>query len=308
MVGADAQRFLQSFCTNDVQRLGVGSGCEAFVTNVKGGVVAHVYVFRDAEQSFWLETAPGAETALIDHLSRYVIREDVQLLDRTPVVGALLLVGAAAEQRFVGVTGENRPLVPVSQCRMAVGGIDVRMRRVDWFPPATYLMLVERSQLVALWEVCVARGAQPAGAEVFQWLRIEAGLPLAGVDVDPRVLAPELSRNATAISFTKGCYLGQEPISRIESRGHVNRELHRIDIQSTHVPDDNAVVQTPDGRDVGHLTSVATAGAGSSRRSIGLAYVRRDAVAHDATVSVCWRQHVVPALLSSFTSAAATTA
>jgi len=257
--GADRVAFLHNFCTNDVKRLAAGQGCEAFVTNVKGRVLGHVFLFVEAD-GVWLESVAGADETLIAHLDRYLITEDVQLHSRTAEFGELLVTGPRAE----AVRSDR--LQPVE-------GDEVRVRRVDWFNQPGFLIVVPRDRAAELWtRLSESDDCRPAGSLAFHALRIDAGFPLYGVDISEDNLAQEVGRTARAISFTKGCYLGQEPIARIDAMGHVNRELRRLRLEQGPPPETGVRILSPDNDEIGRVTSSVQLTAASQPLALG--YVR----------------------------------
>ena len=239
MIGPDAKSFLNSFCTNNIASLDAGCGCEAFVTNVKGKVLNHVAVFV-TDRDVWLEMGPCDEGALVAHFDRYVIREKVEFLPRTADLGELLLVGPCSARLLHDVLGLTAEL---GLWQHGVGQLTdepVVVRRSGMVSQPAYLVSAIRPFLPRLWNAFVQAGAVAAGAEVFHACRIQAGYPLYGVDLTSDNLAQEAGRTAEAISFTKGCYLGQEPIARLDALGHVNRLLCSLDIASESPPEPGA--------------------------------------------------------------------
>jgi folate-binding protein YgfZ len=256
--GKDRQSFLHNFCTNDIKRLCSGEGCEAFLTNIKGRIVGHILVFA-AEDALWLDSVPGSATFLASHLDRYVITEDVQVLDRTPDMGMLYVAGSDAASRL-------GPLLPASVAELEPGGgrndscagVDVQVRRFDFTLAAGYQLVAPRDRLADLWTALAAAGITPAGNSVFEPLRIEAGFPVYGVDISEDNIAQEAGRTKQAISFTKGCYLGQEPIARLDAMGHVNRILRGVRLANGPVPPVQSPVFDETGaQQVGLITSAA---------------------------------------------------
>ncbi len=284
LTGSDARKFVNNFCTNDINRLAAGEGCEAFVTNVKGGVLAHVFVFV-SNDAVSIDTTPGIEASLLGHFDRYLFREDVRINSQTDEYGELLVTGARVGARLAscGIDVDGLNLLDHRRAeRLGYGAI---VRRVDWFARPAFLLSVDRARLGDLWGELTAATIRPAGAAAFHAVRIEAGFPLFGLDVSERNLAQEVARTQQAISFAKGCYLGQEPIARIDSLGHVNRELFRFELDSEETPHAGAVVRTADGRDVGQITSSARVpGQG---RSVALGYTRCGDAERGSTFAVC---------------------
>ena len=241
LTGKDARAFLHNFCTNDIKRLAAGDGCEAFVTNAKGRILAHVFVFA-TEQSVWVETSPCDEQSLIAHFDRYLFHADVQLHARTGEYGELLLSGPACRHVLASVCPAAESLAVLQHATSELAGQAIVVRRTDMVGQPGYLLSVRRAGLVDVWRELIREGAAAGGAEVFHACRIIAGFPLHGLDLTEGNLAQEAARTRQAISFTKGCYLGQEPIARIDALGHVNRELCRVRIASETVPAPGAAV------------------------------------------------------------------
>lgn len=278
--GDDRTTFLHGFCTNDVKRLEPGEGCEAFVTNIKGRVLAHVWLFVE-ERSIWIETVAAAEEGLIAHLDRYLITEDVQLQARTAQFGELFVSGP----RAVPALAAAGLAAPEPRYRHAqVEG--VRLRRVDWFGLPGVLLSAPRADLPALWRrLARIEGLHPAGAQAFHALRIEAVFPLYGADVTEGNLAQEVDRTAEAISFTKGCYLGQEPIARVDALGHVNRVLRGLRVAGDAAPQVGAAILDPEeGGEIGRITSATVLPTGEAALALG--YLRSAHAAVDTPVAI----------------------
>jgi folate-binding protein YgfZ len=284
LTGVDRVRFFHNFCTNDIKRLKTGEGCEAFVPNVKGRVLGHVFV--DAtESSLWVDADPAQADRLILHFERYVINEDVEIVDRTADFGELIVVGPEAAHRIgrlgVDVAGlgnlEHRPC--------DIGGA-IRVRRFDLEPDRGFVFLVSRDRVAEHWDRLCQSDVTPAGSQVWTALRIEAGLPVYGVDISDENLAQEVGRTKTAISFTKGCYLGQEPIARIDAIGHVNRELRSLRVAGELVPSAGSRVfaDAAGSSPVGTITSSASSF--GTKSPVAMAVLRSNVSARGSQVFV----------------------
>lgn len=280
ITGNDRHAFLHNFCTNDIKKLEPGQGCEAFVTNIKGRVLGHVFVFA-TETALWLETVGGAEAKLIAHLDRYIIAEDVELFDRTPEFGELLVSGPAANERLrsLGVATADGPLAHVAS---EWNGIPLDARNVDWLGNPAVLLLASRDQIPRLWQSLTEGEIPPAGGDCFHALRIESLFPLYGVDITDEQIAQEVGRTSQAISFVKGCYLGQEPIARLDAMGHVNRALRGLRLESGPAPAAGSAVIDDAGNNIGSITSTAISP--GSGQPVALAYLRRGSLEPETTV------------------------
>jgi hypothetical protein len=180
-------------------------------------------VFAGAE-SLWLETTAGQETKIIPHLDRYLIREDVQLIGRSEERGELYVTGTHAAQLLMVEEG-----LGLYGCvlREALGNT-LDIRRVDLLDEPGFLLSMPRSAIETTRASLLAVGCRAGSADEFETRRIEAGFPYYGLDITEDNIAQEVARTKQAISFTKGCYLGQEPIARLDAMGHTNKELRRV--------------------------------------------------------------------------------
>jgi tRNA-modifying protein YgfZ len=254
LTGADRQAFLHNFCTNDIKRLLPGQSCEAFITNVKGKTIGYGLVdCREAELVFI--TVPGKGLLLVEHLDRYVIREGVQLQDTT------------AERSYLLVSDAN---VPTGDAAVRSIGWDLIRR------PSSGLIEVPSAEVARVRNALETQGLMSCDMAAFETLRIEAGTPLFGVDFNEVNLPQEIGRDDRAISFTKGCYLGQETVARIDALGHVNQELAGVRFSGTDVPAAGAALSRA-GVPVGHVTSCAFSPRLDS--PLALAMVKRDSLA-----------------------------
>jgi folate-binding protein YgfZ len=248
VAGADRQAFLNNFCTNDVKRLSPGESCEAFFTNVKGKIVGHGLVISTATELIVIGS-PGQAARLIEHLDRYVIREDVQLRDATNERSVFLVTGESAASQ--------------------AGTIEWRLLGNT----RSGLRQTELSGRERLLETLFKNGLTECDMAAFETLRIEAGTPLFGVDFVERNLPQEIGRDRQAISFTKGCYLGQETVARIDAMGHVNQRIVGVRFDGSQVPAAGTELTHTDAK-VGHVTSATLSP--QLNAPLALAMVRRE--------------------------------
>lgn len=244
--GRDAVSFLDSILSQDVAGLAEGVSARSLLLSGQGKLAALLRVVRTGGEEVALATHAGGAAALVEALTYYKIRVKVSFdVDERGLVevwgpDAPSAVGAAAPDRWVG--GDSGDAVPIP------------LARVPRF-------------LVA--------GARPelpeAPAEVAEAVRIEEGEPVMGRDVDERTIPQETGLVDAAVSFTKGCYVGQELVARIDSRGHVNRHLRGLVLEAP-VPEGTAVLG-PDEAAVGTMTSVADS---ARLGTVALALLRRE--------------------------------
>ena len=151
------------------------------------------------------------------------------------------------------------------------------VRRVDWFDSPTWLLSMPIAQRDEVQRTLTQSGTRLANEDEFHSLRIVSGFPIYGVDITEENLAQEVGRTELAISFTKGCYLGQEPIARIDAMGHVNRQLCRLELSSGQLPTPGTTIldkAAPDGKPIGTITSSASKRIGADDKPLALAYLR----------------------------------
>ncbi len=293
LTGRDRMKFLQNFCTNDIMALESGKGCEAFLTSLQGKVLAHLFVFADDERLL-LEAAAGTEEVIAAHLGKYRITEDVEIARRSHDWGELLLTGPDCAQRLVdrGVAAEELP--PMGHREANVDGIAFQLRRIDWTSQPGFALVAPREELPAIWTRLVDAGFRPVGSQAFHAQRIEACMPWDRADITDDNLAQEVGRTAQAISFSKGCYLGQEPIARIDALGHVNRELRGLRLATGPVPaPETPIVGHDGGSPIGKITSAAFCY--QNDLPVALAYLRRNHLEPGSTVYVQQDGELTPA-------------
>jgi folate-binding protein YgfZ len=277
LVGRDAGKFLHNLCTNDVLKLAIGDGCEAFLTTSQAKTVAYVLVYRgQAEQAdaiFHLDAGPCMGERVAQHLDRYLISEQVEIADRTGELGYVHVAGPKALEVLENALSANlSALQDLKQMQVSIGGHTIQVRKHSPLGLPGFDIRMLREQANSLWASFLAAGAAPAGTEAYQTLRVEAGMPQFGIDIDESNLPQEVNRVEQTISFTKGCYIGQETIARVRTYGHVNRTLVRLKLEGQET-EPRGTKLFRDGKEAGQITSCVF----SPRRgtAIALAYVRR---------------------------------
>ena len=262
--GADAASFLQGQVTNDIEGLAVGDGCYAAFLTPKGKMLGDVRVLNAGEELL-LDTERIALQALFNMIRHFSLGYAVELHKRTLERGLLSLVGPEA----AAVTGIGElPAQEHAHVAGAVGGVPARAIRTD----VGVDLLCDAGELAGLRAALEAAGATPVSEAAAECLRIEHGRPRYGIDLDDTVIPQEAGLNQRAVSFTKGCYVGQETVARLYYRGKPNRQLRGLRLSApAAAPGDELSFE---GRVVGRLTSVV-----SSPRfgPIALGFVRREA-------------------------------
>ena len=261
LTGAGAKAFLQGQVTNDVEGLTPGSGCYAAFLTPKGKMLGDLRIL-DAGDELLLDTERVALQELFNMIRRFSIGYDVGLHKRTLERGLLSLIGPQAGA-IAGALGEDEH----SHAVVAVGGIEARAIRTD----VGVDLLCDAAALDALRAALVEAGAVPVSADAADCLRIEHGRPRYGIDLDDTVIPQEAGLNDRAVSFTKGCYVGQETVARLHYRGKPNRHLRGLRLSA---PASSGEPLALEGREVGRVRSVALS---PTFGPIALALVRREA-------------------------------
>jgi folate-binding protein YgfZ len=269
--GPEAKSFLQGQVSNDVEALAPGRGCYAAFLTPKGKMLGDLRVL-DADDELLLDTERSALQELFNMIRRFSIGFDVQLHKRTLECGLLSLLGPASAD-VCGVAELDD--AEHAHAPVEIGGIRARAIRTD----LGIDLLCDAADTDSLRAALTDAGAVPVSDEVAECARNEHGRPRYGVDLDDSVIPQEAGLNERAVSFTKGCYVGQETVARLHYRGKPNRHLRGLRLTE---PGRSGDELTFEGRPVGRLASVSV----SPRLGpIALALVRREAPV-GATVAV----------------------
>ena len=263
LTGSQAKTFLQGQVSNDVEALAPGRGCYAVFLTPKGKMLGEVRIL-DTGDELLLDTERVALQPLFNMIRRFSIGYDVQLHKRTVERGLLSLLGPDAA--VVG-GAEELGATEDSHAAVEIDGVAARVIRTDLGVD----LLCDAADTDALTAALAARGAEPISEAVADCVRIEHGRPRYGIDFDDSVIPQEAALNDRAVSFTKGCYVGQETVARLFYRGKPNRSLRGLRL-SAPAPA-GAEIRFGD-RVVGHLASVADS---PSLGPVALALVRREA-------------------------------
>lgn len=261
LTGDDRSTFLQGFCTNDINKLQPGQGCEAFLTSIQGKTLGHIFVFAEPDQLV-IDTNTGAAEIVIPHLDRYLITEDVTIENVTASRKLFYLTGPQAAALLENYNPQIAGLALNGHMQIENEGNCFHVRKVDWFKQPGFQISLEQDKAYEFKKQLINSGATFAGHQTWETLRIESGLPEYGVDFNSENLAQEIDRTDSAISFNKGCYLGQEPIARIDAIGHVNRLLCQLKISGTiesteSLTQENLICTNDSEKSLGQITSAA---------------------------------------------------
>ncbi len=282
VTGPDSMEWLQGMLSNDVQRLSAGTGVPAAVLNIQGKILADVCVLR-TENAFLMILDEPLAPGVVEHLNRYLIADEVEIADLSGEFSVASIQGPRAAGALADVLGlDAPPAAKLSHAQVERAGGRLRVLRTSHTGEPGFDLIVPEDLLQGMVEAPASRAIPWIGLDAQETLRIEAGIPRYGIDMDADTLLLETCLE-NAVSFTKGCYLGQETVERIHSRGHVNRKLTGFKIERAQVPDAGDSVLDGD-RTIGRLTSaVASPRFGCP---IALGYLHRDYLEPGTVVAV----------------------
>jgi folate-binding protein YgfZ len=280
LTGNDRARFLHGQVTNDVNKLHAGEGCYAALVTAKGKMESDLNIYG-LQNELLLDFEPGLTAKVSQRLEKYIVADDVQVVDVAPLYGLLSVQGPKAEAvlRSLEIFSEV-PVKPfqslkftdstlgeiyvVNQPRLATSGFDL-------FVPGNSLGAVADKLIAA----AKAVGGRACGWSAFEIARIEVGIPRYGADMDESNIPLECGIEARAVSYSKGCYIGQEVINRIHSIGHVNKELRALRItEGLKALPSKGDKLFHDDKEAGYITSAAKSPLFAA--TIALGYVRRE--------------------------------
>lgn len=266
--GAGAAEFLNGQVTNDVERLQVGEGCYAAFLTHKGKMQGDLRILR-AERELLLDTERVALQSLFDTIRRFKIGYDVELHKRTLESGLLSLIGPRARAVATAAgAGALPPTIEHAHVEATIAGRPVRL--IATSRPDGLDVLCEAQSVEEVHSALLAAGAEQVGEAAAETVRVEQGVPRYGVDLDETVIPQEADLNERAVSFTKGCYVGQETVARLYYKGKPNRLLRGLRLDRQAAPGDQISVGE---RAVGRLGTVAIS---PTIGPIALALVRRE--------------------------------
>ncbi len=270
--GEDRVSFLHGMLSNDVKSLAPGHGMHAAQLTQAGKVVSDMRVYAEPDRLL-LDIVAWRVAPALAAFERYLVADDVELVTAENEVPLLGLEGPFARATLMEVLGIG---VLVDEAfahqRAAFQGLPLFVAAVSEAGGRGYLLCGPPELAAPLFDACREAGAVPMGMQALNALRVEAGVPWAGVDMDEDVLAIEAGLEP-AISFKKGCYLGQEIVERVSARGHVNRHLAGVVLDGIDVPASGAVLRA-EGQDVGYVTSAVSSPALGSVIAITMVHKR----------------------------------
>ncbi|MBI3811535.1 MAG: aminomethyl transferase family protein [Nitrospirae bacterium] len=282
--GKDRTEFLHGMVTNDIQKLAPGNGLYAVFTTDKAKMLAdgRVYCLPDA---LWIDLEPEATGKIYKHLDKYTLASDVTVENLTETQGLLSIYGPSSSGIISQIVpSASMPPNEYSTSSLSLDGTALLMARNEITGEVGYDLYLPADKLASTWnrllQIGDPHGLQPVGLEALNSLRIEAGIPNYGIDMDESNFPMEAGLEARAISYTKGCYIGQETIARADAQGQMNKRLMGLELAGESVPKKGQSIQArpessgAEGRLVGTITSAVKSP--TFEKVIAMGYLHRD--------------------------------
>lgn len=294
--GSEAIQFLNGLITNDMKTLEVGHWMPAAFPNVQGRLIASVRVMRLNDQgtdkkvcpTFLIDTEAATHERVLKTIERFTLAGDFRVNDLTDETAMLSVQGKKAATIVGSVLGEAAGVSAPNAVRQISwqqtgATAEVTIIYASHTSEDGFDLVVDKDHAGSLWAALQRAGAQPVGYDALEILRIEAGVPRYGIDMDDTNVVTETNLD-DAVSYTKGCYIGQEIIARIKYRGHVAKKLSGVMFDGAVAVDPGDLINSVEGKEIGRITSVTDSP--KLNRTIALAYLKYDYIAPGTPVKV----------------------
>jgi folate-binding protein YgfZ len=277
LTGGDRARWMNGMVTNNVRDLPSGRGVYAFLLNPQGRILGDMLVYNQGEM-LTVETDRSQLEKIIATFDHFIIMDDVEVKNISESWTALGLAGPRSRAVLNGAGIEVPELEPLethtARCSCDCGCLNCTVVRGEAASPESYDVWLAPNDVHATLQALVAAGATPVGSEALEMQRIVAGIPLYGTDIRERDL-PQETEQMRALNFNKGCYVGQEIVERIRSRGNVHRKFTGFSMEGPAAIAAGDKISSGD-KEVGEITSVAVLRGRAAERTLALGYIRRE--------------------------------
>jgi folate-binding protein YgfZ len=285
VTGGDRVRWMNGMVSNNVRDLATGHGVYAFLLNAQGRIQSDLYVFQRGE-SLLVDTESAQREKVLQLFDRYIIADDVEIADSSDKISAIGLTGPQSREVLerASITVPELAHLQFAEVAWEYAGrqTTVTLLRSGEEARESWQVWTTPEQMSTLRGWLITAGARPIGATALNLFRISRGIPQFGVDIRDRDL-PQETGQARALNFTKGCYLGQEIVERIRSRGAVHRQFMAFAVEGG-LPETGAKIFAGDNeevKEVGEITSAAILPLPGGDRPVALGYLRREAAAKE---------------------------
>jgi folate-binding protein YgfZ len=277
LTGGDRVRWMNGMVTNNVRDLPAGHGIYAFLLNSQGRILGDMHVYNMGE-TLLVETDRSQVEKIIATFDHFIIMDDVEIKNLSDEQTALGLAGPKARELLNAagiILPEMQPLQVITpQCKCDCGCVECTVIRGEDAQYESYEIWLAAKGVYQTWQALLAAGATPVGSEALEMQRVSAGIPLYGADIRERDL-PQETEQMRALNFNKGCYVGQEIVERIRSRGNVHRKFTGFLAEGAASIAAGAKIVSGE-KEVGEVTSVAVLSTPSGERTVALGYIRRE--------------------------------
>lgn len=281
--GSEATMFLNGLITNDVKSLAQNRWIPAVFPTVQGRLIGAVRVIRASGPEFLIDTETASHEPVVKTVSRFTLAGDFKVADVTDETALLTLQGQGAAEILKQVFDQGVSDLP----EHGVGettwqNVPVTILRANHTGENGFDIVIDASRKAELQQALEAAGAQPVGEDTLEILRVEAGIARFGQDMDDTNVVPETNLD-DAVSYTKGCYVGQEIIVRIKHRGHPAKKLTGLRFETDQQIEPGATIRSQENQEIGRVTSAVIS---PRLGSIGLGYVRYEYISEGTHVVV----------------------
>jgi folate-binding protein YgfZ len=290
--GEDRVRWFNGMVTNNIRDLAANRGTYNFLLNAQGRILGDMYLYNRGEYVL-LDTDASQARSMRETLDKFIIMDDVELANADDKLTAIGVGGPRSAEVLQAVGFDFAGLEPLEVRDAEWRGAGISVVRNEDVKHSGYEIWLTPTNAAALWDALAAAGATPVGTEALEMWRVAMGVPRYGQDIRERDL-PQETEQYRALNFNKGCYVGQEIVERIRSRGQVHRKFAGFEIEGA-VPAAGTKLKTG-GKEVGEITSAAILPVNGGR-TLALGYVRREAGAPGAVLEAAGASAKVAAQL-----------
>lgn len=270
--GADRSRWLNGMVTNNIKDLPVDRGNYNFILNPQGRILGDLYAYN-RDEYILIDTERSQLETLLKLFDHYIIMDDVDIADQSNAITAIGVQGPDSIKVLKKAGFEVPDLEAMQVADLTWNGVGISITRMASDEFLTFEIWMSAESSPSMWNALLKAGAVPVGTEALEKFRVMIGFPKYGTDIRERDL-PQETEQTHALNFSKGCYVGQEIVERIRSRGNVHRTFHGF-LLDGEAPPRGTKLQA-DGKDVGEITSVNHISSSNGDRAVALGYIRRE--------------------------------
>ncbi len=294
--GKDRVDFIHRMVTNDVKNLAPGTGCYACLLNAQAKVISDMNVWM-TESKIVLGVEPGFAAKTIEALEKFIVTDDVALKDTTNELIGFGVIGPAAEKLIGSITSSGYPTKSYHHRPVKVESMEAYVMCLPIFGKKSWYIAAPPQDKQKLHGILLDEGSGIGMIAIDRLteeiLRIESGTPLYGVDVTEEILLPEVPQMMSrAVSFTKGCFPGQEIVARMDSRQKFAKQFVIIQIEANEVPHTESSIKK-EGKEIGWITSACFSP--RSSKALALGFVKSELCSAGTSLELVWNNRTAPA-------------